>query len=749
MAKKIFYKPTDAAVAYTEVEIAELEKKLIEVYSEAEADIQKKMDDFTAKYQKQDLIYQKQLKEGLITQADYDDWKKGKVFVGKQWAAKKDEITAVLHNSNKISTSMINMSAFDVFGENSNYMAYTMEHTAGVNFGFQVYNTDAVAQLIKDDPDLLPKWKVDQKKDYDWNRKNLNNSITQGIIQGESLSKISKRVSTSLAGKNENLMKTFAKTGMTQAQNSGRLERMEKGKALGIDVKKKWVATLDSRTRYSHRELDGQIVDTDEDFKTEGYTIAYPGDPQAHPSLVYNCRCAITSSFDKYPSKYQRYDNIDGVPVKGMSYNDWKKAKENGENIRPVPFKPVVAKAEDKMATAVAQAVKEPKAKPKTTPTPKSAEPAFDDFKDIRSANKIRAKMDELGVRSEFDAIVEKYGGDSFAPAATVWGNYLNDTDPRITKEFTALFKKFTKPTVKAAAEKVETVKVAKEATKKVEKVIKGSTLDHYQEAVDRVIKEKEATMTAAQIKTEKAIAKKIDKMMTEVVEESDFRMRVPGDNGNVLKKIFESGRFKTQLETGETGGEGAIFAPGIRRNLSEKLFGAPEGLANSKFEKYGYLGSKDIATDIANDWFDDAYGSAIVTFKKKNLKNRTTMTFGDSMLNDDFGGVFAPSKVNAIDSYTSYSPVMAGDLPDFYEQFKKTFDDKPDPQHMAGDLKIGYFELQFHDDLTLDDVESITVKEELIKSFFEKDADIKKLIKDKGIKIQYQSGGKIKEWEL
>lgn len=339
MAKKIFYKPADAAVAYTEVEIAELEKKLIAVYSEAEADIQKKMDDFTAKYQKQDLIYQKQLKEGLITQADYDDWKKGRVFVGKQWAAKKDEIAAVLHNSNKISTSMINMSAFDVFGENSNYMAYTMEHTAGVNFGFQVYNTDAVAQLIKDDPELLPKWKVDQKKDYDWNRKNLNNAITQGIIQGESLSKISKRVSSSLAGKNENLMNTFAKTGMTQAQNSGRLERMEKGKALGIDVKKKWVATLDGRTRYAHRELDGQIVDTDEDFKTEGYTIAYPGDPQAHPSLVYNCRCAITSSFDKYPSKYQRYDNIDGVPIDGMTYREWEEAKTKSKSVKPATVK--------------------------------------------------------------------------------------------------------------------------------------------------------------------------------------------------------------------------------------------------------------------------------------------------------------------------------------------------------------------------------------------------------------------------
>ena len=358
MAKKMIYKPSDIGVAYTDAEIKELERKIIDIYFEAEIDVLKKMDDFTEKYKKKDLEFQKQLKEGKITQADYDDWKKGQVFVGKQWAAKKNEMITAANNANKIATSIINRSAYGVFGENSNFMAYTMEHTAGVNFGFNTYNTNAVINLVKDDPQLLPKWKIDQKKDYIWNQKNINMAITQGIIQGESLNQISKRVATGLSGKNKNLMDTFAKTAMTQAQNSGRLERMNEGKQLGIDVKKKWVATLDNRTRYTHRELDGQIVDTDEDFKTEGYTIAYPGDPEAHPSLVYNCRCAITSTFDKYPSKYNRYDNIDGVPVKGMSYNEWKKAKENGENIKPVPFKKSVKKKSEEVVNKLANVTK-------------------------------------------------------------------------------------------------------------------------------------------------------------------------------------------------------------------------------------------------------------------------------------------------------------------------------------------------------------------------------------------------------
>lgn len=323
----------DPAIKYTDEELKDLEDKIKAVYSEAESDIQKKMDDFNEKFQKKDLIYQKQLKDGLITQEDYDDWKKGQVFTGKQWAAKKNEIAATLHNSNKIATAMINGSTLSVFAENSNYTAYSLEHDAGANFGFGLYNTDSVAKLIKEDPQLLPKWKVDQKKDYVWNQKNINMALTQGIIQGESLKDISKRVSSGLAGKNQNLMNTFAKTGMTQAQNSGRLERLEKAKKLGLNVKKEWIATLDNRTRFDHQQLDGQIADTDGYFKVGGLKIRYPGDPEAHPSLVYNCRCALGNHLVDYPSTYQRYDNIDGVPIDGMTYREWKEAK--GKTVKP------------------------------------------------------------------------------------------------------------------------------------------------------------------------------------------------------------------------------------------------------------------------------------------------------------------------------------------------------------------------------------------------------------------------------
>lgn len=342
----------DPGAKYTDEEIKALEEKINSIYSEAQTDIQKKLDDHTAKFQKKDAIYRKKLQNKEITQAEYDAWKKGQVFTGKQWAAKKQEIAAVLNNSNKVAAAMINSSAIDVFAENANFLSYSLEHTAGVNFGFGLYNTDAVTKLIKDDPQALPKWKINWKKDYTWNQQNLNRSLTQGIIQGESLDKISKRVSTNLAGSNKNLMKTFAKTGMTQAQNSGRLSQLERAKALGLNVKKEWVATLDARTRTAHQELDGQTVDLDKPFKAEGYTIRYPGDPEAHPSLVYNCRCTLVGDLVDYPSTYERYDNVAGKPIKNMTYKQWKKAKtKTGADIKAKSrFIPVKNKEEAKQA---------------------------------------------------------------------------------------------------------------------------------------------------------------------------------------------------------------------------------------------------------------------------------------------------------------------------------------------------------------------------------------------------------------
>lgn len=317
------------SVASVQREIYEqrLERKIRETFEEAEKDIEEKMADFNRRYKIKEQTHLRDVAEGRWTQERYDAWLRGQVFQGEQWKAKKEQIQNTLYNANSIAVKMANEQKTNLFMVNANYQAYVLEHGAGVNFGFGLYDSATVERLIRTDPQLLPMWKIDQPKDYVWNGHKVTNAIRQGIIQGERLDQIAKRLSEGLTTSNKNKMLTFARTGMTEAQNAGRLTRLKEAEGIGIKVHKEWMCTLDERTRWQHADLDGQKRPMDKPFEVDGYRIMYPGDPTAHPSMVYNCRCTMVGDLDDYPSEYERYDNIDGKPVKAMSYREWEKAK--------------------------------------------------------------------------------------------------------------------------------------------------------------------------------------------------------------------------------------------------------------------------------------------------------------------------------------------------------------------------------------------------------------------------------------
>lgn len=334
----------DYGQRYTDEAERRVRDRLKSIYREAERDIDNKMRDFTDRYKKKEAIYAKQVKDGKITKEDFEAWKRGQVFQGERWKSKKNEILGALHRANVSAGNVINTHTLSVFATNSNFMAYFMEKGANADFGFDIYDETTVARLIAKDRKLLPEWKINEPKDYTWNNKKLNRQITQGIIQGESLDDISKRLSSSLASQNENAMRTFARTAMTGAQNAGREYMIERANRLGLEVYKEWMATLDGHTRDAHRYLDGQSVPVNEPFVYDGMKIMFPGDPTAEASLTYNCRCSIVADVKKYPSEYERRDNINGQPIRGMSYTDWEKirkaeAKTGINAILPTPVK--------------------------------------------------------------------------------------------------------------------------------------------------------------------------------------------------------------------------------------------------------------------------------------------------------------------------------------------------------------------------------------------------------------------------
>lgn len=306
-----------------------VERQLRSTYKQAAKELTEKLNQFLKKHEAKDKVMKQKRADGVISQQDYANWQTGQLFMEKAWKDKIDQCTKIMFNANSEAAKIVHEKKLDVFAENYNYQAFQLSKQVGTDMGFNLYNTQSVAKLVKDKPDVLPKWKIDQKKDYIWNYKKVNNSIKQGIIQGEGIDKITDRLVKNLCTQNEDKMRTFARTAITGAQNSGRMEQMHDAEDAGVKVKKRWVATLDDRTRDLHAELDGQEVPIDEPFKVGGYEIDYPGDPSADPEMVYNCRCTMIEVYEGIDRSSVRRDQDDNE-VRDMTYNEWKEAKENG-----------------------------------------------------------------------------------------------------------------------------------------------------------------------------------------------------------------------------------------------------------------------------------------------------------------------------------------------------------------------------------------------------------------------------------
>lgn len=319
---------SDYGTRQTDLAVRRAEWRLSRVYRHAQRDIDEKLKDWQKRHEEREKRYRQQVKDGKITQADFEAWMRGQVFQDKQWQARKAEIDRILLNADREAQRIVNEGKIGVFVDNANYIGYDLERNGNVNTGFTLYDQNTVGRLIKSDPQILPKPAPGVQKDkaYTYYNKLMNSAITQGIVQGETIPQIAKRIMDKTGESTYASAVRNARTAYTGAQNAGRMEGLHQAQRLGINVKKKWMATLDSRTRDAHADLDGQIQNVDDPFESELGDIMYPGDPTADPGNVYNCRCTLVYVYPEYPSEMQRRTG-DGEIVGDITYDEWKVMK--------------------------------------------------------------------------------------------------------------------------------------------------------------------------------------------------------------------------------------------------------------------------------------------------------------------------------------------------------------------------------------------------------------------------------------
>lgn len=205
--------------------------------------------------------------------------------------------------------------------------------------------------------------------------------------------------------------------------------------------------------------------------------------------------------------------------------------------------------------------------------------------------------------------------------------------------------------------------------------------------------------------------------------DDAQFCMRI--DTEEVLPKIIESGKFKTQFETNTSGG---ALSTSLRELTSKNLFGWKDRPTDAGFEKYGYLRAGSFKDEaLLGDVGVSQYGDASITFKKKNLMDRTTLTFGDSLDAGGAVGQITPTKVNDFD--VRHSARRMSDWATVDKDWQKLDDNVANFTKMTnvqkndflmGDgisnskISMRYTELQFHGDLTVDDIDTISIEQDM-----------------------------------
>lgn len=317
---------------YTDAQIRHISARLRRLYKQAESDLNEKISDYWKRHRERDRKYRQKVANGEMSEANYKAWLQGQVFQGNQWFAKRSQIVREMVNADNAAHKIVDGQKQNVFNQNANFVGYDIENNLGIDIGFELFDSSTVARLVEDDPALLPALspkKVAEGKAIPYYQNIVTNAITQGILQGEGVEEISRRITKTCTERAESAAIRDARTAYTGAQNAGRIAGMKESQKLGINVRKRWIATFDFRTRDAHRTLDGQVVDVDKPFKVDGDEIEYPGDPKAKAYLVYNCRCTLGWIYPEYEQNVERRDNITGETVGDMTYREWYNKKKN------------------------------------------------------------------------------------------------------------------------------------------------------------------------------------------------------------------------------------------------------------------------------------------------------------------------------------------------------------------------------------------------------------------------------------
>lgn len=120
-------------------------------------------------------------------------------------------------------------------------------------------------------------------------KKAIRQELTRGIASNMRYVDIARNIESTTKAPLANA-KNIVRTEGHRIQQASANDAAHVAASRGADQVKQWDSTLDGDTRPTHRQLDGKIVELDEDFVVGTKKAKYPGD-FGDPALDCQCRC--------------------------------------------------------------------------------------------------------------------------------------------------------------------------------------------------------------------------------------------------------------------------------------------------------------------------------------------------------------------------------------------------------------------------------------------------------------------------
>ena len=288
-------------VKLTDKQEAQVIRELQKQYSASFKEVRKNIADMYAKYSD----------DGVLTYAQMQKY--------NRLVALEKNITAELNALYSDTSRQMKAGLMNTYQDSYLFTGFSLETEAQQKLAFALLPKDQIREAIQN-----PISGLTLNERLQNNRKNViiktREQLTQGLIQGESINKMARRIKDVYEG-DLNKSVRIARTETNRVRNQGTLDSYEHAEKRGLEFDKVWVATVDDRVRDSHAELDGQIADKDGLFYVRGLHTLAPG-MFGVASEDINCRCTTIVKLKDIESAWERRIKS-GQTEQFKTYEQW------------------------------------------------------------------------------------------------------------------------------------------------------------------------------------------------------------------------------------------------------------------------------------------------------------------------------------------------------------------------------------------------------------------------------------------